>query len=252
MEQANFAKLLVEAVTQEGVLSTAYNAFYEYSIGNQLLAYSQCRERNIPIGAINTFNGWQELGRTVKKGEKAIALVQPVTVPKKDAAGNKTEEVFTLFTLKNRWFVLGQTEGQDFANEAVTPEWDKAKALEALNIVEVPFEYPSGNCQGYAKDNEIAINPVAALPHKTRFHEIAHVVLGHTKEHQLADDETTPRDIREVEAESVAYILCSLLKLDGLVESRGYIQHWLGTEKIDDKSAQKIFSAANKILNAGK
>jgi hypothetical protein len=77
-------------------------------------------------------------------------------------------------------------------------------------------------------------------------------VLGHTKEHQLSDDETTPRDIREVEAESVAYILCSLLKLDGLVESRGYIQHWLGTEKIDDKSAQKIFSAANKILNAGK
>ena len=69
MEQANFSQLLVDAVTQEGVLSTAYQAFYEYSIGNQLLAYSQCLERDIPIGAINTFNRWKDLGRTVKKGE---------------------------------------------------------------------------------------------------------------------------------------------------------------------------------------
>jgi len=99
--------------------------------------------------------------------------------------------------------------------------------------------------------SNIAVNPVAVLPHKTRFHEIAHVVLGHTKEGQLSDSESTPRDVREVEAEGVAYILCALLDLPGLHESRGYIQNWLQGAEITDKTAQRIFSAANKILEAG-
>jgi Zn-dependent peptidase ImmA (M78 family) len=41
----------------------------------------------------------------------------------------------------------------------------------------------NGNAQGYASPaKQIAINPVAALPHKTMFHELAHMVLGHTVE----------------------------------------------------------------------
>jgi len=92
---------------------------------------------------------------------------------------------------------------------------------------------------------------VAEYPHKTRFHEIAHVVLGHTKEGLMTDSEFTPRDVREVEAEGVAYILCALLGLPGLDESRGYIQNWLEGAVITDKSAQRIFSTANKILEAG-
>jgi hypothetical protein len=68
----------------------------------------------------------------------------------------------------------------------------------------------------------------------------------------MHDSETTPRDIREVEAESVAYILCSVLDLPGLTESRGYIQGWLAGGEISDKSAQRIFGAADKILKAGK
>ena len=67
----------------------------------------------------------------------------------------------------------------------------------------------------------------------------------------MADSERTPRDVREVEAEGVAYILCSLLDLPGLHESRGYIQSWLQGAEVSDKSAQRIFSAANKILEAG-
>ena len=147
--------------------------------------------------------------------------------------------------------MLFRSEGADYVNEAITPSWDKAKALGKLNISEVAFDYPDGNCQGYASGRTIAVNPVAALPHKTRFHELAHVVLGHTTEGVLADSEKTPRDVREVEAEGVAYILCSLLDLPGLHESRGYIQSWLQGAEITDKTAQRIFSAANKILEAG-
>lgn len=251
MEKANFSQLLQDAVNQPGIISKCYSTFHGYSIGNQLLAWSQCLERKIPLGPIATYKKWSELGRQVTKGQKAIALVMPVTINKKDAAGEKTGDVFQLFTLRNNWFVLGQTEGEEYVNEVVIPAWDKAAALAKLNISEVRFDHGDGNCQGYASGRTIAVNPVAVLPHKTRFHELAHVVLGHTTDEVMADSEVTPRDIREVEAESVAYILCSLLDLPGLHESRGYIQNWLQGAEVSDKSAQRIFSAANKILEAG-
>lgn len=252
MSNVNWSTLLSDAVNQPGIVSKCYSTFHNYSIGNQLLAWSQCMEREIPIGPIATFKKWQDLGRQVKKGSKAIALVMPVTINKKDDAGAKTGEVFSLFTLKNNWFTLDQTEGEDFANEVITPAWCADTALAALDITQVRYDSANGNSQGYATGRNIAINPVAALPHKTRFHELAHVVLGHTLEGAMHDSETTPRDIREVEAESVVYILCSVLDLPGLIESRGYIQGWLDGGEISDKSAQRIFGAADKILKAGK
>jgi antirestriction protein ArdC len=247
-----WSSMLSDAVNKPGVIGACYSAFHNYSMGNQLLAWTQLQARDMSLSPIATYKKWSELGRQVKKGEKAIALVMPVTISKKDNAGEKTGEVFSMFTLKNNWFTLDQTEGADFVSESASPAWDKAKALETLGITEVKFDSPNGNSQGYAQGKNIAINPVAALPHKTRFHELAHVVLGHTEEHAMHDSELTPRDIREVEAESVAYILCSVLDLPGLIESRGYIQGWLAGGEITDKSAQRIFGAADKILKAGK
>ena len=49
-------------------------------IGNQLLALFQCAARRLDPGPINTFLGWIDCGRHVKKGEKAITLCIPVTV----------------------------------------------------------------------------------------------------------------------------------------------------------------------------
>jgi len=247
-----FSQLLADAVNQPGVISKAYSTFHGYSIGNQMWAWAQCLSREIPLGPIATYKKWTELGRQVRKGEKAISLVMPVTIAKKDEQGEKTGEVFQMFSVRNNWFVLSQTDGDEFVNEVPTPAWNKAKALETLGITETDFGLANGNVQGYAQLDSIAVNPVAEFPHKTRFHEIAHVVLGHTKEGLVTDSEFTPRDTREVEAEGVAYILCSLLDLPGLHESRGYIQNWLQGNEISDKSAQRIFAAANKILEAGK
>ena len=64
-----------------------------------------------------------------------------------------------------------------------------------------------------------------------------------------------PRDIKEAEAEAVAYLCCATLGLPGLDESRGYIQDWLGSkersEELAKKSAARVFSAADRILKAG-
>ena len=76
----SFADLLRSAVTEPGILSSAYRQFHNYSIGNQLLAWSQCLARGIQPGPMATFPRWKELGRYVRKGEKAITLCQPVTV----------------------------------------------------------------------------------------------------------------------------------------------------------------------------
>lgn len=252
MDKPNWSALLTDAVNEPGIISAAYSAFHSYSVGNQLLAWAQCSARGIPLGPLATYKRWQELGRHVKKGEKAIQLCMPATISKKDSAGEKTGEAFQTFVLRNNWFALSQTEGADFQNEARTPQWDASLALAALDISEVPFAMANGNCQGYASGKTIAINPVAALPHKTRFHELAHVVLGHTTEGAMHDDDQTPRDVREVEAESVAFICCTMLGLPGLSECRGYIQSWLSGATITDKTAQRIFGAAEKILKAGR
>jgi hypothetical protein len=125
-------------------------------------------------------------------------------------------------------------------------------ALRTLNITRTSFEEINGNIQGFANGREIALNPLAALPHKTTFHEMAHIVLGHTGSEKLVDNEQTARHIREVEAESVALICCETLGLEGADFCRGYIQHWLKTEKeIPNHSAARIFAAATSILKAG-
>jgi hypothetical protein len=111
-----------------------------------------------------------------------------------------------------------------------------------------------GNAQGYAVGRQVAVSPVAFMSHRTLMHELGHVVLGHTRESQRMEDDnsTTPRDLREVEAECVALICCSSLGLGGEEFSRGYIQHWFKGQMIPERSAQKIFKVADQILRAGR
>jgi antirestriction protein ArdC len=244
---ANWSRLLIDAITKPGLLLAAYSHFHNYSVGNQVLAISQCMERGLEPSPIATFNTWKERGRYVRKGEKALTLCMPITCRREDNA----DEHFTRFIYRPRWFVLSQTEGQEVAPQAA-PAWDKETALRSLNITETAFQLTDGNTQGYAKKRSISISPIAALPHKTTFHELAHVVLGHTTEADFSDAQLTPRDLREVEAEAVALICCESLNLSGADYARGYIQNWLeGKAEIPERSAQRIFSAADSILKAG-
>jgi len=255
-----WSALLVEAVNKPGQIMKAYSAFHQYSIGNQLLALVQCQMRGLQPGPINTFPKWRELGRHVKRSERALTLCMPITCKRRDETDNDEsdgEGTFTSFVYKARWFVLAQTDGEEFT-APVVPQWEASRALATLNIERIDFDSTDGNSQGFAKNRQIAINPVAQLPHKTLFHEAAHVVLGHTAEGNFSDGEMTPRNLREVEAESVALLCCESLGLDGVDYCRGYIQNWLhrGTDSdanaIPEKSAQKIFRAADQIIRAGR
>ena len=197
-----------------------------------------------------------------KTGERALTLCMPITrrVRDEDSRDNESENherTFTSFMHKPRWFVLAQTVGDEFIPPCL-PEWNADQALATLDIEQVSFTFTDGNCQGYARKRHIAVNPVAQLPHKTLFHEAAHVVLGHTTESDFADTEQTPKNLREVEAEAVALLCCEALDLEGADYCRGYIQNWLypvvgyNGAGIPEKSAQKIFHAADRILRAGR
>jgi antirestriction protein ArdC len=250
---ASFAVLLRSAVTDPGVVSSAYRQFHTYSLGNQLLAWAQCLARRLPPGPMATFPKWQELGRHVRKGEKAIVLCQPVTTARKTQGAKDVQEadVFTRFIYRPRWFVLAQTDGADVPQFA-TPAWDAAHALAALGVTEIPFDATDGNVLGYARGRSIAVSPINPLPHKTRFHELGHVLLGHTTEDAQHDGELTPRNLRECEAEAVAMLCCAALDLPGVEYSRGYIQSWWGAgNPIPERSAQRMLKAADQILKAG-
>jgi antirestriction protein ArdC len=255
-----WSALLIEAVNKPGLIMKAYSAFHSYSLGNQLLALVQCQMRGMQPGPINTYPGWQALGRQVKRGERALTLCMPITGKRRnetDSDESNGEGTYTSFVYKARWFALAQTEGEDL-EPVVIPEWDAQRALGSLDIERIPFDSADGNCQGFARKRQIAINPVAQLPHKTLFHELAHVVIGHTLEADFADTEKTPRSLREVEAEAVALLCCEVLSLEGADYCRGYIQNWLyrgagfDANAIPEKSAQRILRSADQIIRAGR
>jgi antirestriction protein ArdC len=252
--QPAFADLLRKAVEEPGIISSAYSHFHSYSLGNQLLAWSQCLVWGLMPGPLATFPRWKELGRHVKRGEKALTLCMPVTCKRVERSDDGTEEEHTLtrFVYRPHWFVLAQTEGQAVA-PILPPLWQKASALRALKIEEVPFDLLDGNCLGFARARSIAINQVNPLPAKTLFHELAHVLLGHTVEAEQNDTPVTPRNLREAEAECVALLCCEALSLPGAAECRGYVQAWWGQgNPIPERSAQRVLRAADEILRAGR
>src|ERR1041384_6011905 len=103
-----WSSLLVEAVNKPGMIMEAYSTFHNYSIGNQILALVQCHLRGLEPGPIKTFPGWQALGRTVKRGERALTLCMPITrrVRNEKSPNNENENherTFTSFVHKPRW-----------------------------------------------------------------------------------------------------------------------------------------------------
>lgn len=245
MTEFDMAEILINAINTPGKLMEAYSAFHNYSLNNVMLAWMQCDQKELPIGPINTFKGWQALGRQVQKGQKAIALLMPVTLKKEDKNGK--EQSFTKFITRNNWFVLSQTEGDEYKPETLELNgYDREAALNHFGVTETAFNYGNGNAQGFATaDGELAINPLAQLPHKTFFHELTHNAF-----HFKSDCDLT-KEQKEVEAESVALLCLEALGLEGTEYCRGYIQNWLNGNEFTDNDAKRIIKRANIILKAG-
>lgn len=245
----NWAELMEEALTAPGHMGNVYNRFHEYSLTNRLLFLSQgVRE---PVAS---YKRWQSLGRHVLRGAQAKQVIVPIIIKDRDRPEDEApDERLVGFKLVRGVFSLSDTDGPDLPPVRL-PQWDLACALARLAIRRVPFQQLNGNVQGYAVGRDIAINPVAAHPDKTTFHELGHVVLGHTVASSLGEY-ATHHGIMEFQAESTAYLsMHELGRLDDetAAHSRGYIQHWLHNERPSDRAIRLVFAATDQILRAGR
>ena len=88
---SSWRRLLRDALTVPGLMHAAYSRFHRYSLRNQLLALAQCAARGISPGPLATYQHWQSLGRSVRRGEKAIVLCAPVVRQRAAAAESEDE-----------------------------------------------------------------------------------------------------------------------------------------------------------------
>lgn len=240
--------MLEEALTVPGNLHGAFSRFHQYSTGNCILLSMQGAE-----GPVATYKRWQQLGRQVVRGAKAMEIIRPITVRKQAENDGDEPETFTRFKLVKCIFDYKDTKGDELPPVEV-PQWSIDAALEKLDIKRVPFEELNGNVGGYSFDRNIAINPVVPYQLKAELHETAHIVSGHTTK-ENAKEYSAHRGIFEFEAETPAYILSHELGVSTPEQddvSRAYIQIWMKSLRPPGTSIRKVFKTADAIYQAGR
>jgi hypothetical protein len=240
--------------------------FHKYSANNCLLIAMQCPQATQVAG----YNQWRDnFGRQVRKGEKSIKILAPMIFKVKgedgapilthDSDGNVVGEQKRIWFKVVSVFDIGQTEGDPLPSvtmpELLTGEapnglWD---AL-AAQVKSQGFTLERGDCgqaNGWTcydtKTVRVREDVSAAQAVKTLAHELAHVML-HNPEARSARQGVT-RDRAEVEAESVAYVVCSVRGLDSSGYTLGYVAHWSeGKAEIVKETAKAVADCARAIL----
>ncbi|KAF5036119.1 hypothetical protein DSECCO2_578410 [anaerobic digester metagenome] len=211
---------------------------HEYSINNIILAWTQYPQ----ISMLSGFRKWLSLGRTVRKGERAIRILAPITRKVKDKESDEDIYLVKGFRYVNV-FDVNQTEGEnlDFGHpEMVQGEisFDKIKQISPLPVV---VKY-SGTSNGNVNKDRILVAPKdnEAAMVATLIHEIAHYKLGH-----VGND--LDKAIKEIMAEGISHIVTRYLGLEN-VKSYYYIRSWSSSSKELRGQGKKIISTAEAII----
>lgn len=244
--------------------------FHRYSFSNTLLIHIQRPDATFVRG----FKAWNELGRSVMKGEKGIAILAPSTYTKTDEiTGEKSTRVGGFHTV----YVFDVEQTWDPENpDAVFEPPTKAMYPEALDG-DVPTELiPSlvnqidaagyrvvynddllpGRATGVTIPDQKSVTVKSVLSPlqaaKTYVHELAHILL-HVDTKQVDGEPfsyRTHRGMAEVEAESVAYIVCAALGLPTDGYSFAYVGGWAGDDMdLVEKTATRVAKTASRILD---
>ena len=206
--------------------------FHNYSFNNTMLIAMQRPDATL----VTSYKNWQSMGRQVMKGEKGITIIAPAPYKKmkekevldenqRPIMGSdgkpKTEQVevtvphFKAVTV----FDIAQTSGepiQTLAPELLTAavqDFDSfMQAIQKISPVPIRFDEIDGNANGYYHnaDKEIVIKKGLSESQtlKTAIHETVHAKL-HDREIMESLGVEKDRLTKEVEAESVAYCVCS-------------------------------------------
>ena len=234
--------------------------FHNYSFNNTMLIAMQRPDATL----VTSYKNWQSMGRQVMKGEKGITIIAPAPYKKmkekevldenqRPIMGTdgkpKTEKVevtvphFKAVTV----FDIAQTSGepiQTLAPELLTAavqDFDSfMQAIQKISPVPIRFDEIDGNANGYYHnaDKEIVIKKGLSESQtlKTAIHETAHAKL-HDKEIMESLGVEKDRLTKEVEAESVAYCVCSSFDLDTSDYSFPYIAGWSSSREMKEMKA---------------
>ena len=234
--------------------------FHNYSFNNTMLIAMQRPDATL----VTSYKNWQSMGRQVMKGEKGITIIAPAPYKKmkekevldenqRPIMGTdgkpKTEQVevtvphFKAVTV----FDIAQTSGepiQTLAPELLTAavqDFDSfMQAIQKISPVPIRFDEIAGNANGYYHnaDKEIVIKKGLSESQtlKTAIHETAHAKL-HDREIMESLGVEKDRLTKEVEAESVAYCVCSSFDLDTSDYSFPYIAGWSSSREMKEMKA---------------
>lgn len=225
--------------------------FHNYSFNNTLLITMQKPEATLVAG----YQAWQKkFNRHVKRGEKGIQIIAPAPIREKQEIekidpvtkepvigddGQPETEIVEMVIPRFRVttvFDVSQTEGEPIA-ELEVPELTGSvqfydtfmQALQNISPVPIRMMNVEGDAKGYYHQTEkyIAIKEDMSNVQtmKTGVHEVSHALL-HDREVMDAEGVLKDQTTKEVEAESIAYIVCNHFGLDTSEYSFTYIASW--------------------------
>src|SRR6202043_231185 len=227
--------------------------FHTYSFGNVMLIARQKPDAS-NVAGIRT---WNSLGRFVKRGEKGILILAPM-VGKKRTKNEDTEQTedakgteSTLFGFRAVYvFDITQTEGKDLptlteVNGDVSGYRERLFKFVEAQSVEISFSERIAPAKGLSHGGKITLlsGMQPAEEFSTLVHEIAPEMLHRGDRRSL-----TTKQVRETEAEAVAFVVCQSVGLQNGTASQDYIQLWHGDANLLRESLEAVQHTAAVIL----
>lgn len=231
-----------------------FSGFHQYSFRNTLLIMLQLPEASMCA----SYADWKKRGRQVRKGEKGLQILVPT--PKKFKVENEDgseEELSRMFFKTGSVFDISQTDGDpvpSLTNKVDISVNNFAEIMDGIRAVapvQITFEEIDGSANGYYSRAENRIVVKSGLPEgqtiKTAIHETAHSIL-HCEGGKM---EKESRETKELQAESVAFIVCNFLGIDTSEYSFGYVAGWASDRsgKMLEKNLAVIGETAKLIID---
>ncbi|MCO4477238.1 hypothetical protein Si134_01763 [Streptococcus infantarius subsp. infantarius] len=222
--------------------------FNNYSVRNIQLIKAQLPEASM----VASFNEWKKRNGHVNKGEKALYVQAPVTIIKKDADGKPVinadtgeKETFTYFKPVPVFDIsqVSPVEGKELdlpkMGGAIPSQINKEyyqnvyRSLRDIsqkeNGISIRFRELEKSDGFYSpKTNEITIKKGMTYEQtlSTLIHEMAHSELHNKKSLTERFEGKLTRSSKELQAESVAYVVSNHLGFDTSNDSFAYLASW--------------------------
>ena len=223
--------------------------FHRYSWHNTMLIASQRPDATQVAG----FQSWKKLKRHVRKGERGIRIFAPCRFTREvETTDGSTEEREGMFFRCVSVFDVGQTDGPDLPSVDVPTVQAAADDLIAKLVtvadsrgIAVRLGPLDGGTYGVSKRGSVDVDDQhpTGQQAKTLAHELAHEAM------HWEDRGPLTRAIAELEAESVAFCVCSRFGLDVELRASKYIAIWGGDAKSLRASLERIAKAARSIID---